>query len=121
MKGMRPTGACAGAWSRFGDRKDLGGTKLDNGRTPNLERPVGGRQAGQFMLDLHTRERGYREVWVPHLVNRETMVGTAQLPKFEEQLFKTQDADDRDLGSNLSSTNAPKTAITKSRRVSLPS
>jgi len=43
----------------------------------------------QFMLDLHTREHGYREVWVPHLVNAETMVGTGQLPKFEEQLFKT--------------------------------
>ena len=43
----------------------------------------------QFMLDLHTREHGYREVWVPHLVNVETMIGTGQLPKFEEQLFKT--------------------------------
>jgi seryl-tRNA synthetase len=43
----------------------------------------------QFMLDLHTREHGYREVWVPHLVNAGTMVGTGQLPKFEEQLFKT--------------------------------
>jgi len=43
----------------------------------------------QFMLDLHTREHGYREVWVPHLVNAETMVGAGQLPKFEEQLFKT--------------------------------
>ncbi|HEV8306619.1 MAG TPA: serine--tRNA ligase [Methylomirabilota bacterium] len=52
------------------------------------------RALSQLMLDLHTRERGYREVWVPHLVNRETMVGTAQLPKFEEQLFKTQDADE---------------------------
>jgi seryl-tRNA synthetase len=52
------------------------------------------RALAQLMLDLHTRERGYREAWVPHLVNRETMVGTAQLPKFEEQLFKTQDADE---------------------------
>jgi seryl-tRNA synthetase len=43
----------------------------------------------QFMLDLHTREHDYREVWVPHLVNAETMTGTGQLPKFEEQLFKT--------------------------------
>jgi seryl-tRNA synthetase len=48
----------------------------------------------QLMLDIHTRERGYRELWVPHLVNRETMIATAQLPKFEEQLFKTQDADE---------------------------
>ncbi|MEK7364497.1 MAG: serine--tRNA ligase [candidate division NC10 bacterium] len=43
----------------------------------------------QFMLDLHTREHGYREVWVPHLVNAETMQGTGQLPKFEDQLFRT--------------------------------
>jgi seryl-tRNA synthetase len=45
----------------------------------------------QFMLDLHTREHGYREVWVPHLVNAETMQGVGQLPKFEDQLFKTQE------------------------------
>jgi seryl-tRNA synthetase len=48
----------------------------------------------QFMLDLHTREHGYQEVWVPHLVNANTMLGTAQLPKFEEQLFKTVDAEE---------------------------
>ena len=43
----------------------------------------------QLMLDLHTREHGYTEVWVPHLVNAATMRGTGQLPKFEEDLFKT--------------------------------
>jgi seryl-tRNA synthetase len=48
----------------------------------------------QFMLDLHTREHGYLEVWVPHLVNADTMLGTAQLPKFEDQLFKTVEADE---------------------------
>src|SRR3990172_4263353 len=47
----------------------------------------------QFMLDLHTREHGYREVWVPHLVNAETMRGTGQLPKFEDQLFRTLEAE----------------------------
>ena len=47
----------------------------------------------QFMLDLHTREHGYREVWVPHLVNAETMQGTGQLPKFEDQLFRTLEAE----------------------------
>ncbi len=46
----------------------------------------------QFMLDLHTREHGYTEVAVPHLVNSETMRGTGQLPKFEDQLFKTLEA-----------------------------
>ncbi|OGQ56277.1 MAG: serine--tRNA ligase, partial [Deltaproteobacteria bacterium RIFCSPLOWO2_02_56_12] len=46
-----------------------------------------------FMLDLHTRERGYQEVIPPILVNRETMTGTGQLPKFEEDLFRTADPD----------------------------
>ena len=40
-----------------------------------------------FMLELHTREHGYREVAPPHLVNRETMTGTGQLPKFEPDLY----------------------------------
>jgi seryl-tRNA synthetase len=44
-----------------------------------------------FMLDLHTRERGYREVLPPFLVNRDSMIGTGQLPKFEEDLFRIQD------------------------------
>ncbi|MFQ5917834.1 MAG: serine--tRNA ligase, partial [Candidatus Binatia bacterium] len=44
-----------------------------------------------FMLDLHTRERGYREVIPPFMVNRDSMTGTGQLPKFEEDLFHTQD------------------------------
>lgn len=41
----------------------------------------------QFMLDLHTREHGYREVYVPYLVNAQSMTGTGQLPKFEADLF----------------------------------
>ncbi len=41
----------------------------------------------QFMLDLHTREHGYREVYVPYLVNAPTLTGTGQLPKFEQDLF----------------------------------
>jgi seryl-tRNA synthetase len=43
----------------------------------------------QFMLDLHTQAHGYREVWVPHLVNAQAMTGAGQLPKFEAELFKT--------------------------------
>ena len=42
----------------------------------------------QFMLDLHTREHGYTEVYAPYLVNADSMRGTGQLPKFEEDLFK---------------------------------
>ena len=49
------------------------------------------RALGQFMLDLHTREHGYEETIVPLLVNAATCYGTGQLPKFEEDLFKTTD------------------------------
>ena len=51
------------------------------------------RALAQFMLDLHTREHGYREAWVPYLVTRQTLTGTGQLPKFEQDLFKLQRAD----------------------------
>ncbi len=42
----------------------------------------------QFMLDTHTQEHGYEEVYVPYLVNADSMRGTGQLPKFEQDLFK---------------------------------
>ncbi|EGV16481.1 serine--tRNA ligase [Thiocapsa marina] len=42
----------------------------------------------QFMLDTHTAEHGYTEVYVPYLVNAESLYGTGQLPKFEQDLFK---------------------------------
>jgi seryl-tRNA synthetase len=47
------------------------------------------RALAAFFLDLHTREHGYTEHSVPTLVNRETMTGTGQLPKFAEDLFRT--------------------------------
>jgi seryl-tRNA synthetase len=43
----------------------------------------------QFMLDTHTEHHGYSEVYVPYLVNADSLLGTGQLPKFEEDLFKT--------------------------------
>ncbi|MBI5287096.1 MAG: serine--tRNA ligase [Deltaproteobacteria bacterium] len=43
-----------------------------------------------FMLDLHTREHGYTEVLPPFMVNRDCMIGTGQLPKFEDDLFKIE-------------------------------
>ena len=49
----------------------------------------------QFMLNLHIQEHGYSEVYVPYIVNRESLVGTGQLPKFEEDLFKLHS--DQDL------------------------
>jgi seryl-tRNA synthetase len=45
----------------------------------------------QFMLDLHTREHGYREVYVPYLVNEKSLYGTGQLPKFREDQFYVQE------------------------------
>ncbi|MBV9697594.1 MAG: serine--tRNA ligase, partial [Gammaproteobacteria bacterium] len=45
----------------------------------------------QFMLDLHTREHGYTEVYVPYLVQRAALVGTGQLPKFEQDLFAVRE------------------------------
>ena len=47
----------------------------------------------QFMLDVHTREHGYVEVWSPMLVSSAAMVGTANLPKFADQAFKVEDRD----------------------------
>ena len=49
------------------------------------------RALGQWMLTLHTEQHGYAETAVPYLVNAATMYGTGQLPKFEEDLFKTTD------------------------------
>ncbi len=45
----------------------------------------------QFMLNTHIQEHGYEEVYVPYIVNRDSLFGTGQLPKFEEDLFKLED------------------------------
>ncbi len=64
-----------------------------------------------FMLDLHTREHGYTEVWVPHLVSGATMLGVGQLPKFEEQLFKTVEPDDNRTLYLIPTAEVPVTAL----------
>src|SRR5438094_3636618 len=46
-----------------------------------------------MMLDVHTREHGYEETWVPVVVNRASMTGTAQLPKFEADMYALRDED----------------------------
>jgi seryl-tRNA synthetase len=70
------------------------------GELARLERAL-----GQFMLDLHTKNHGYMEVQPPILVNDDAAYGTAQLPKFADDLFKTQvytsDALTRELMSYL--------------------
>jgi seryl-tRNA synthetase len=45
------------------------------------------RALAQFMLDVHTREHGYTEVYAPYLVNADSMIGTGQFPKFQEEQF----------------------------------
>lgn len=42
----------------------------------------------QFMVDIHTKEHGYEEIYVPYIVNADSLLGTGQLPKFENDLFK---------------------------------
>ena len=51
------------------------------------------RALAQFMLDTHTAEHGYTELYAPYLVNADSMYGTGQLPKFEEDLFAVPKAD----------------------------
>ena len=55
------------------------------------------RAIAQFMLDTHTQEHGYTEVYVPYLVNAKSLEGTGQLPKFEEDLFGVPRGDDAKL------------------------
>jgi seryl-tRNA synthetase len=69
------------------------------------------RALAQLMLDLHTREHGFTELWVPELVNAETMTGVAQLPKFEEQLFKTVEPDASRTLYLIPTAEAPLTAL----------
>lgn len=52
------------------------------------------RAIAQFMLDLHTQEHGYAEIYVPYLVNQATLFGTGQLPKFGKDLFHTKPLDE---------------------------
>ena len=55
------------------------------------------RAIGQMMLDVQTQEHGYEECYTPYLVNEESLIGTGQLPKFSEDLFKISKGDDDSL------------------------
>jgi seryl-tRNA synthetase len=55
------------------------------------------RAIGQMMLDVQTQEHGYEECYTPYLVNEESLIGTGQLPKFSEDLFKTSKGDEDSL------------------------
>ncbi len=52
------------------------------------------RVIGQFMIDTHTNLHGYEELYVPYVVNKTSLIGTGQLPKFEEDLFKITESSD---------------------------
>jgi len=66
--------------------------KLSGARFAVLRGPLARLQRAliQFMLDVHTQEHGYQECYVPYLVNADSLRGTGQLPKFEEELFATR-------------------------------
>jgi seryl-tRNA synthetase len=76
------------------------------GAASRLERAL-----AQFMLDLHTGEHGYTELWLPHLVSAETMLRTGQLPKFEEQLFKTAESEEQRLLYLIPTAEVPLSAL----------
>ena len=65
------------------------GVKLAGARFTAMRGPIARlhRALAQFMLDTHTGEHGYTECYTPYIVNAETLLGTGQLPKFEEDLF----------------------------------
>ncbi|MCC5795603.1 MAG: serine--tRNA ligase [Chromatiales bacterium] len=75
--------------SRTGLLDGEAASRLSGARFTVLHGPLARLQRAliQFMLDLHVSEHGYREVYVPFLVNRETLEGTGQLPKFADDLF----------------------------------
>lgn len=66
--------------------------KITSARFAVLQGPLARLQRAliQFMLDTHTAEHGYSETYVPFLVNADSLYGTGQLPKFEEDLFKVE-------------------------------
>lgn len=66
------------------------GAKIAGARFVTLSGPLARLQRAltQFMLDTHIDQHGYREAYVPYLVNKDSLFGTGQLPKFEEDLFK---------------------------------
>jgi len=75
-------------WMDFEGAAKIAGARFTilKGQLARLERAI-----GQFMLDLHTQEHGYLEVQPPLLVRDDAVYGTAQLPKFAEDLFRTTD------------------------------
>ena len=78
----------------FGTAAKISGARFSvmRGQLARLHRAL-----AQFMLDVHTQEHGYTEVYVPYLVNADSMRGTGQLPKFEADLFAVQKSETEKL------------------------
>ncbi len=78
------SGGGANKWLDFETASKLTGSRyvVMHGQMAKLHRAL-----IQFMLDVHTNEHGYTEVYVPYIVNSESLRGTGQLPKFEEDLY----------------------------------
>ncbi|MBE9563936.1 MAG: serine--tRNA ligase, partial [Proteobacteria bacterium] len=78
------SGGGANSWLDFETASKLTGSRyvVMHGQMAKLHRAL-----IQFMLDVHTNEHGYTEVYVPYIVNSESLKGTGQLPKFEEDLY----------------------------------
>ena len=68
-------------------------SKITGSRFSLMRGPLAGlhRALTQFMIGTHINDHGYEEVYVPYAVNKESLFGTGQLPKFEEDLFKLED------------------------------
>lgn len=68
-------------------------SKITGSRFSLMRGPLAGlhRALTQFMIATHINDHGYEEVYVPYAVNKESLFGTGQLPKFEEDLFKLED------------------------------
>lgn len=60
------------------------------------------RALGQFMIDTHVHRHGYTEMWVPHIVRPEVCEGTGQLPKFEQDLYRTGQLEEAEGGPGSS-------------------
>jgi seryl-tRNA synthetase len=100
------------------------GAKVSGARFTFLRGPLARlhRALAQFMLDLHADEHGYEETNVPLIVNADSMRGTAQLPKFEDDLFATLFGDERRYlipTSEVPLTNVVRDAIVDDARMPL--
>jgi seryl-tRNA synthetase len=80
-----------------------GGTKLSGARFAVMRGAMARmhRALAQLMLDIQTGEHGYTECYTPYVVNRDTLIGTGQLPKFEQDLFATKKGGQEGEGESL--------------------